>query len=236
MYISSVNTIVIIPLKQVTVKLKKARGHKRRWNHIKNWRQDNLGLNLTDYLLNESDCCYVKIGVYPWNGLSLINSVTLEPKRKTKQKMLNGLLDIYEEWKRQLDNLGQPYYLKIWLFEPRFSHSQIVCAIADSIEFYENAFYIPERDKKIQLGNYGILKIRLSKLNWGYRLDEDHYDNTEVGEPDIYASEQDYNDSVKWFKKLLKKPHRTHKFRESVGEIIETYSFKRGELWVGGQK
>jgi hypothetical protein len=218
------------------VRQKKIRGHNRRQKQIDNWRLDNLSLDLTDYLLNQRDRYYAKIRVHPWSGLSLTNSVTPEPTGKTKQKMLNGLLDIYEDWKKQLDKLGQPYYLKVWLFEPRFSQSQVVCAIGDNVDFYENTFYKPDTNKTIQLDNYGSSKTKLSKFNWDYRLDEDHYDNTEVGEPEIYASRQDYEETKTWFEKLLKKPHRTHKFKEPIGDITESYSFKRGDIWLGGQK
>ena len=152
---------------------KKIRGHNRRHKQIDNWRLDNLSLDLTDYLLNERDRYYAKIRVHPWSGLSLTNSVTPQPTGKTKQKMLNGLLDIYEDWKKQLDKLGQPYYLKVWLFEPRFSQSQVVCAIGDNVDFYENTFYKPDTDKPIQLDNYGSLKTNLSKFNWDYHFDED---------------------------------------------------------------
>ena len=215
---------------------KKIRGHNRRHKQIGIWRLDNLSLDLNDYLLNERDRYYAKIRVHPWSGISLTNSVTPEPTGKTKQKILNGLLDIYEDWKNQLDKLGQSYYLKVWLFEPRFSQSQVVCAIDERIDYYENLFYKPDTGKTIQLNNYGSLKKNLSKLNWDYHLDEDNYDNTEVGEPEIYASRQDYEETKKWFNKLLQKPHRTHKFEEPIGDITESYSFKRGGMWLGGQK
>jgi hypothetical protein len=218
------------------MRLKKIRGHKRRWKEIENWRIENLDLKLTDYLLNERDRYYAKIRVHPWSGLSITNSVTPEPTGMTKQKMLIGLLDIYEDWKNQLDKLGQPYYLKIWLFEPRFSQSQVVCAIGDSIDFYINTFFKPEMGKELNIDTYRKLKARLEKLNWDYRLDEDYYDNTEVGEPEIYASRQDYEETKKWFAKLLKKPHRNCKFEEPIGETTESYLFKRGDLWLGGEK
>ena len=215
---------------------KKIRGHKRRWKDIENWRLNNLDLNLTDYLLNRSDRYYAKLRIHPWSGLSLTNSLTPEPTGKTKQKMLNGLLDIYDDWKSQLEKLGQPYYLKIWLFEPRFSQSQVVCAIGDNIDFYTNTFFKPENTQKLNTDNYGQLKSRLENLTWDYRLDEDHYDNTEAGEPDDYVSRQDYEETKIWFTKLLKKPHRIYKFKEPIGEAIESYSFKRGDIWLGGQK
>ena len=214
---------------------KKIRGHSRRQKQIDIWRLDNLSLDLNDYLLNERDRYYTKIRIHPWSGISLTKSVTPEPTGKTKQKMLNGLIDIYEYWENQLNKLEQPYYLKIWLFDPRFSQSQVVCAIGDNVDFYENAFYKPEINKTIQLDNFGSLKTKLSKLNWDYRIDEDHYDNNYVGEPEFYASRQDYEETKMWFDKLLKKPHRTHKFKEPIGAITESYLFKSGEIWLGGQ-
>jgi len=218
------------------VRLKKMRGHNRRHKQIDNWRLDNLSLDLNDYLVNERDRYYAKISIHPWSGISRTNSVTPEPTGQTKQKMLNGLLEIYVDWKNQLDKLGQPYYLKVWLFEPRFSRSQVVCAIGERIDYYESLFYKPGKIKTLQPDNYGSLKIQLSILTWDYRLDEDHYDNTEVADREIYASNQDYEDTKKWFYKLLKKPHRTDKLKEPIGEMTESYSFKRGDIWLGGQK
>lgn len=214
---------------------KKIRGHNRRHKQINNWRIDNLSIDLTDYLLNERDRYYAEIRVSPWSGLSMINSITPQPTGKTKQKMLNGLFDIYEGWKSQLDKLGQRYYLKIWLFDPRFSQSQVVCAIGNNVNFYENTFYQPSAEKKLQLDNYGSLKEKLAKLNWDYRLDEDHFDNNEVGEPEIYPSRKDYEETKKWFEKILKKPYRINKYKEPIGDIIESYSFRRGHIWLGGQ-
>ena len=215
---------------------KKIRGHRRRWEDIENWRLDNLNLSLTDSLQKNRDRFYAKIRLHPWSGISLTNSKTPQPTGKTKQKILNGLLDIYVGWKKQLDQLGEPYYLKIWLFEPRFSQSQVVCAFGDYIDFYENTFFKPERTKNLISGNYGQLKNRLDTFTWDYRLDEDHYDNTEVGVPEIYASRQDFEDTKNWFERLLKKPHRTSKFKEPIGEATESYSFKRGNIWLGAQK
>lgn len=199
------------------------------------WRLENLNINLTDYLLNQRDRYYAKIRVHPWSGISLTNSITPQPKGKTKQKILNALIDIYVDWKSQLDQLGQPYYLKIWLFEPRFSQSQIVCAIGDNINFYDNTFFKPKKTLKLNSEHYGQLKNKLESFIWNYRFDEDHYDNTEVGELEMYALKQDYEEAKKWFEKLLKTPHRTHKFREPIGDTTESYSFKFGDIWLGSK-
>jgi hypothetical protein len=194
-----------------------------------------LSIDLKDYLLNGVTDIILKIRVHPWSGISITRSEIPQPTGKTKRKILSGLVDIYNNWKEQLNKLGQPYYLKIWLFEPRFSHSQVVCAIGDSIGFYKNSFFKPDNEKELVLQNYGP-SLGLNKLTWDYHLDEDHYDNCEIGEPGQYASRQDFEETERWFNRILKKPHRTTKLKEPVGDIMESYSFRRGDLWLGEEK
>ncbi len=213
---------------------RKIRGHNRRQKQIESWRQENLEINID--LLEKYNREFVKIFVHPWCDISIINSAFPNPTGKTKKLILKGLLDIYENRKKELDKLGQPFYLKIWLFEPRFSNSQVVCAIKDRIDFYENNFFKPNQEKLFKPENYGTLKPILERFEWDYRLDEDHYDNSTVGASEEYASSEDFIETQKWFEKLIKKPHRIEKLKEPIGDIIESYSFNRGDLWLGGQK
>ena len=97
---------------------RKIRGNKRRQKQIEIWRQLSLTLDTENLLKHKRD--HVKIWVHPWSGISIINSTYPQPNGKTKKLMVSALLDIYENWKLQLDKLGQNYYLKIWLYEPRF--------------------------------------------------------------------------------------------------------------------
>src|SRR5688572_16639298 len=138
------------------MRTRKIRGHRRRHKQIDKWVLDNLSIDLRYYLSNERDRHYAKIRIYPWSGISVTRSAIPEPTRKTKEKMLKGLLDIYHNLKTQLDEIGQPYYLRIWLFDPRFSQSQVVCAIGDSIDFYKDTFFKPDDKKEIPLKKYGI--------------------------------------------------------------------------------
>lgn len=215
------------------MKQRKIRGNNRRQKNIESWRVENLNLRLD--ILDYYHFDHVDIVVHPWCDISTVNSKIPEPKGDTKILMLNGLIDIYHSWKKQLEGLGNPYYLKIWLFEPRFSRSQVVCALGDMINFYENSFYQPEIQKDFIHGNYGVLQNKLSWFAWDYRLDEDYYDNSEVGKPESYASIQEYESESMRFNKLLTKPHRQVVFNEPIGDITESYYFKRGNLWIGGK-
>jgi hypothetical protein len=205
----------------------KIRGYKRRHRDIEKWRVESLQLRLD--LLEEYDYVNTDVVVHPWCNISLLNSDFPEPRRKTKQLMLDGLVDIYYSWKEQLSKFGKPYYLKIWLCEPRFSKSQIVCAIGDRIDYYENLFFEPAKKEQLRTKSYGRLKNKLDNLNWEHRLDEDHIANDYVGEPQQYLTRDDFEKSQKWFVRTMKKPHRT----TELDNALELYSFTKGDLWLG---
>jgi hypothetical protein len=217
----------------MTLRKRKNRGHNRLQKQIDNWRLDNLALNI-DYI-KRNERGHIDIVVHPWCDIPIINSWFPEPNGKTKQKILSGLLDIYESWKKQLDNLNEPYYLKIWLYEQRFSKSEVVCALGSSLDYYRNVFYKPDYIKRLNPNSYGSLANRVSKFKWDFYLDEDIHDNTTVGDQSLYESARSFEETKKWFNKLLKKPHRTEKLKEKIEDVDELYFFKRGNVWVGGQ-
>ena len=80
---------------------RKIRGFNRRFRNIDKWRLRNLDLRLD--LIENYKGDHIDIVVHPWCDISIIKSRIPEPKRKTKKLMLNGLIDIYETWKMQLD-------------------------------------------------------------------------------------------------------------------------------------
>lgn len=215
------------------MKTRKIRGHKRRWKEIDNWVDAYKNIDIDSLKSRQRD--YAKISVHPWSSISLLNSEILCPTGKTKMKIFKGLIEIYNAWKNELDQLGELYYLKIWLYEPRFLKSQVVCAIGDCLDFYTKTFFKPDDTKVLNPKNYGLLEKEVSQFAWEYCLDEDHFNNNEVGSPDMYKTLEDYEAYKNWFDKKLKKPHRFMKAKEPIGEITEYYSFNRGAVWLGGK-
>ncbi|MFA8435423.1 MAG: hypothetical protein ACEPOZ_12965 [Marinifilaceae bacterium] len=210
---------------------KKIRGHRRRWKDIDEWVLAHKALDM-DYLRDyERD--YAKIRVYPWSGISVTNSCIPEPKGETRRRILQGLIDIYWEWKRILDNTNEIYFLKIWLFEPRFSQSQVVCAIGESLEYYKDTFYKPNQGKPFRPERYGRLTSKMNEFQWDYRLDEDHIYSSELGEPEDYGCQDDYDEMKRWLQQMLRKPHRTTILNDVAGETNEFYSFRKGKVWLG---
>ncbi|WP_104734373.1 hypothetical protein [Hanstruepera ponticola] len=212
------------------MKTKKIRGHNRIWKDIEKWKNANLKLDLENLKHRERD--YVKIWVHPFSGISLTNSQNPEPRGETKERILNGLFDIYENWKNQLDELNEPYYLKIWLFESSFSKSQVVCAIGNSIDFYNTTFNSPENVEEFKTDFVGIKKKRIENFNWEHKLDEDFMFSTDIGNPEDYENEKEYLEDKKWFNDRLKKKHT----RKTLNDGTETYAFELGKVWIGENK
>jgi hypothetical protein len=66
---------------------------------------------------------------------------------------------------------------------------------------------------------------------WAYRFDEEHIENDYLGEPAKYLTKSDFFQARKWFNKTMKKPHRT----TVLDDESPYYSFKKGNLWLGGE-
>ena len=213
------------------MKTKKIRGHKKIWKDIEKWKNTNLNLDLKKLQQNERD--YVKIWVHPYSSISLSNSQFPEPKAETKKRILNGLLDIYESWEQQLNKLNEPYYLKIWLYAPRFSNSQVVCSIGNSLNLYKNTFSIPENIMNFKNDYIGNIGDRMGNYNWEHRVDEEFLDNTQIGRLEDFATKKDYLENKKWFETKLKDPHRKTVYNNPIGDITESYAFKLGDVWLG---
>jgi len=211
--------------------MKKIRGHRRIWRKIPYWIEVNKSLDIV--YLKERQRDYAKIRIHPWGGIYSSFYQIPEPKRETKAKILQGLIKIYDSWEEELDKIQENYYLKIWLFEPRFSFSQVVCSIGDCLNFYDNTFFKPEYSKKLNPKNYGRLEKEVSKFNWEYRLDEDHFDANEIGNPEDFISLKAFKENEKRFNKIMKKPHRITKYSSPIGVANESYSFKKGDVWIG---
>jgi len=145
------------------MKYKKVRGGQRRLRAIKYWVENNTELNIN--ALQEYQREYVKFWLNPWSNLVLNNGY--KPLNgKLKQAFFDGLYTIFNQWYTQLKALEEPYYLCIWLFEDRVERSQVVCAIGDKIEFYNNTFFKLEENRLFKTVSKNANFIQYEGLIW----------------------------------------------------------------------
>ena len=125
-------------MKKQRIRYRKIRGINRRKRAIEQWGECNKALDIEG--LKETHRDYVKFWVNPWSRLSLINSIYPEPTGDCEYLLIKNLQKIYLSWQDTLESMQTPYYLQIWLYEEYISQSQVVCAIEDYKDFYQNTF------------------------------------------------------------------------------------------------
>lgn len=125
-------------MKNNVIKYRKIRGLNRRKRAIEQWGDNRKSLNIE--LLNQEKRDYVKFRVQPWSRLPLGSSIYPQPTGDCKYLLIKNLQKIYQSWQDTLKGMQTPYYLQIWLFETYISRSQVVCAIEDYKDFYQNTF------------------------------------------------------------------------------------------------
>lgn len=76
---------------------------------------------------------YQKLGLAPWY-------MHQKPPKLFRQLWVTRLVSDFHYWQTQLMGLYPDFYLAIWLFEPRFGHSQLVTAIRERKAYYEQLF------------------------------------------------------------------------------------------------
>jgi hypothetical protein len=211
------------------VRTKKIRGQKRIWSRIEWWKTNASNLNLE--LLQSENREYTKVYVHPFFSIDVLNSVTPAPKHKTRSIIIGSLFEVYTEWKKRLDTLDKPYYLKIWFFPENVAKSQVVCAVDNMIDWYDVTFHKPEEkaDKKIDLTLFGDHSEKASQLDWEYALDETLVDDDWLGDVESWETPQDYYAMQRWLKRRQKHPHRKVTRGEHVDILLPNYT-----VWIGG--
>lgn len=211
------------------VKFKKIRGKNRRLTAINDWINANKSLNISFLETEKKE--YVKFWVDPWSRISVTKSEFPEPDGIFKEALINGLFEIYNAWKIQLDSLNKEYYLKIWLFEKNLRKSQVVCAIDDKIDFYGNSF--EEFEEKVEDDkhfDFENLKDKAANYRWEKALDHLYIESNYVGEKSEYKNEKDYLGNKDWFEDVVLKNYIR---KDPFGKDDFFYVLENDVVWMG---
>jgi hypothetical protein len=185
----------------------KIRGWKRQIKKLEQWKQKHLNLTLNRYGYE-----YVKIWLDPWYRLQKRN-----PPVWFRRLIVAALIEIYNSRHEQLVSLNEPFYLKIWLFEPHFIQSQVVGATGERIEYYEKLLVPDTESRKFPFEKYARSSYDLAAFDWQARVDEDIY----FEQADEFTPED--------FERLKKKAFRVEQTED--GDTMLTV--KRGNIFVG---
>lgn len=200
------------------VNKKKVRGWKRRIREVEEWKRNYLHLDIEE--LNLSQRRYVKIWLDPWSRL-----IKRTPPVWFSRIILQALLDIYKAWYEKLEGLGEPFYLKIWLFNPNFIHSQVVCAIGDAFHNYDNTFDKGTYKKDFPANLSNIPDISL--FVWEQCIDSNMYWESELQDniADGYETIANYNN-------IVRRSYESGQMKLSYGDDT-FYKINVGDVWLG---
>ena len=140
---------------------KKIRGGQRIARTIANW-VDTAPIPLDMKHLRHYHYAYERI-VHPWKVY--VGSM-ISPPGGFRNEMIFGLLKRYEQWDAQLRNSGEPYYLRIWLYEKTFFESQVVAGIEERIHWYENIFSPVEKKVIFPFQHFEMNTVRGPAFAW----------------------------------------------------------------------
>ncbi|OMP29682.1 hypothetical protein [Mangrovimonas sp. DI 80] len=148
---------------------------------------------------------------------------------KTRKEIFKLLYNTYLTWKIKLMELGIPFYLGVWIYDPRLPKSEIVCAIGDErINYYQNqCFDVPNNPKNIiDLKDF---KQEKGNLVWSQKIDSDTLDEWEINFPkENYESQQLWLQDQEYFKNFI---NDSYKVEEK--DNGKQYFRNVGEIWTG---
>ena len=145
---------------------KKVRGWKRRLRELERFRRAHLALDVG--ALRRDELAYVKLWLDPWSRLA-----PRDPPVWFRRRVLAAFLDVLHAWHRALEAAGEPYYLRLWLFDPRFHRTQVVAATGGRIAWYETMFAPAAGAPPLPPPHYRDPAYDLAALEWEPCLDTD---------------------------------------------------------------
>ena len=188
---------------------KKVRGWKRRLRELERFRLAHRELDVD--ALRRNEVAYVKLLLDPWSRL-----VPRDPPVWFGRRVLAAFLDILRSWHGALEATGEPYYLRLWLFDPRFHRTQVVAAMGDRIRWYEKSFEPAAGAPPLPPPHLGDPAYDLAALEWepcrdtDVLLEDDAADERELARIRLRASRVEY---ASWGQPL--------------------FLFDRGLVWLG---
>jgi hypothetical protein len=140
------------------------------------------------------------------------------------------MIDVYLAWHEKMKKENEDFYLKIWLYNPRFIYSQIVVAYKDRLDFYDRTFEKRKKPKEFPYDKYHSLKRKLEEFEWELYIDTDYYDENDLNEWIIEGGSTE-----KEVLAIKKKAYEINSIISEIGTYLQ-FSIDKGDVWLGTLK
>jgi len=194
---------------------RKIRGWKRRVGHLDKW-GELIKKPHTNYFLTERGRhTYERYTVSPFYSL-----VKRHPPLWFYKLIIAKLVTAYSEWRKTFNNLDVPYDLQLWLYDPAYIRSEIICHKMQQYGArkrfsWESDLSKPFPYKKLESKHYN-----LHDFEW-ILADDEHI-----------HFEDDFEDAGFTAEDLLADGY----IRKQQGDGLIYYAKRLGDIWIGRGK
>ncbi|MFD1885797.1 hypothetical protein [Paenibacillus wenxiniae] len=202
---------------------KKIRGWKRRKRSIQLWREQMIELDIET--MRSEDFDYAKLWIYPFYSIAPIN-----PPHWFQRLLLSEMIDVYAHWQKRMEQEQEPFYLKIWLYEPNFILSQIVVAYRSRLNFYDHHFQPVSTSQPFPFASTGKLGEQLQQLDWQLCIQEELYWSKELQHNVAKGVQTEAEVQC-----LIDRAYATETVQYG-GEEQTVYNVRTGNVWLGTWK
>ena len=204
----------------------KIRGLKRRFRKVKEKCEFLPDLDIESLKNGHSD--YEGLFFDPWNRL-----IKRQPPKNFQNTMVKYLVDVAKKWNIQVQELSEPYYLKVWIDVDPMITSEVVIGIKDRVNWYNHVDSVPgDKDLITPDDFYGIVP-GINDFEWKLvKRFADHTFDSFVGKIEDYGCIDDFISTKNYFEKWIK--NYLISSREQDGETY--YRLQTGNCWVGELK
>lgn len=151
---------------------------------------------------------------------------TNEVEGTIRNSILKVLYTTFSNWKTELNNLNIPFYLGVWVYNPRLPKSEVVCAIgSEEIEYYQKCFDISNEPKSI----IELKDFKKERLIWTQKIDSDILEEWEINFPkENYESEKRWLEDQEYYRNFIESSYKVIKNKNR-----KSYFKNVGEIWTG---
>ena len=194
---------------------KKIRGWKRRVEHL-NWWGEQIKQPYTKYFITERGRhTYERYRVSPFYRL-----IKRQPPLWFYKLIIAKIVAAYDNWQQTFDDLGIPYDLQLWIYDPDFIRSEIICYKMEEAGERKQFSWESTVDKPFPYNKFASKFYDLNKFEWLLADDEP------------IQFEDDCEDADFTVEDLLKEGYV--KKEQNNGGIY--YAKRLGDIWIGRRK
>ncbi|WP_342644707.1 hypothetical protein [Mucilaginibacter sp. CSA2-8R] len=191
---------------------KKIRGWKRRVRHLNRW-GEQIKQPYTEYFVsNNGRHTYERYTVSPF-----YNAAKRNPPLWFYKLIIAKLVTAYNAWTATFEQLGIPFDLQLWLYDPAYIRSEIICYKMAQQGERRRFSWESDLNKPFPYNKLGGLNYNLHEYDWILADDEQVYFEDDFEDADFTADD------------LLSDGY----VRKKQPDGTVYYAKRLGDIWIG---